>query len=379
MMQILAAIGESCGEPLALALEAGDARLQAVAATVLGQMMSRRSAPYLVAAALSESVDPAAREAAGRAAETILGSMPSREVAEEMLQRQLRTYEAAVRPASDEDERTATIWSWDAAQQLPVELTLPAADAGFLQAAQIARLLHQLDPEQPANRTLNLVMALEAAKREQGYDRPIVATAVPALAAATQAGPSALEEALALALRKRLYGAAAAIIDALAETGDTSLVNSSDGQPRLLVQALLSPHRRVQFAAARAILKLAPQSTYAGSSHLPEVLGYLMSSAGRQRVLIGERRMEVARTMAGYFDELGFDADTESVGRTLRCGLSTIRTMCSPWSAQPLIGPPIASWFRFCATIRGRPTCRSGSCRVRRMCRQRQAGTRPTN
>jgi hypothetical protein len=336
MMQILAAIGESCGEPLALALEAGDPRLQAAAATALGEMMSRRSAPYLVAAALSESVDPAAREAAGRAAEKILGSMPVRGAAEEILQRQLRTYEAAVRPANDEDERTTTIWSWDAAQQLPVERTLPAADAAFLQAARIARLLHQLDPEQPANRTLNLVMALEAAKREQGYDRPIVTAAVPALAAVTQAGPSALEEALALALRKRLYGAAAAIIDALAETGDTSLVNSSDGQPRLLVQALLSPHRRVQFAAARAILKLAPQSTYAGSSHLPEVLGYLMSSAGRQRVLIGERRVEVARTMAGYFDELGFDADTESVGRAL-----ALRAFDNPDYVFALVGAAI--------------------------------------
>jgi hypothetical protein len=317
LAQILVAIGETCVEPLTLALDSGNASVQTAAANVLGEIASRRAAPYLVAAALSEAVDPAAREAAGKAAEKILGALPAREAAEEMLQRQLRMFEATARPANDGEATDASIWTWDAAQQLPVERILPAADAAFLQAARVAHLLHQLDPQQPAHRTLDLVMALEAAKREQGYDRPIVAATVPALTTAAQAGSKELEEALILALRKKLYGAAAALIDALAESGDGSLVKSSGGQPRLLVQALLSPHRRVQFAAARAILKLAPTETYAGSSHLPEVLGYLMASAGRQRVLIGERRTEVARTMAGYFDELGFDADTETGGRAL--------------------------------------------------------------
>lgn len=334
--QILVAIGESCVEPLTLALEAGSASVQAVAANVLGDIGSRRAAPYLVAAALSEAVDPTAREAASRAAEKILGALPAREAAEQMLQRQLRTFEAAARPALDGEPTDATIWTWDAAQQLPVERILPAADAAFLQAARIAHLLHQLDPQQPAHQTLDLVMSLEAAKREQGYDRPVVAATVPALTAAAQAGSPALEEALTLALRKKLYGAAAATVDALAETGDGSLVKSSDGQPRLLVQSLLSPHRRVQFAAARAILKLAPADTYAGSSHLPEILGYLMASAGRQRVLIGERRTEVARTMAGYFDELGFDADTESQGRAL-----VLRALDNPDYVFALVGAAI--------------------------------------
>ena len=311
LAQILVAIGETGVEPLTLALDSGKASVQTAAANVLGEIASRRAAPYLVAAALSEAVDPAAREAAGKAAEKLLGALPAREAAEDLLQRQLRTFEATARPANDGEATDASIWTWDAAQQLPVERVIPAADAAFLQAARIAHLLHQLDPQQPAHRTLDLVMALEAAKREQGYDRPIVAATVPALTTAAQTGSQELEEALMLALRKKLYGAAAALIDALAESGDGSLVKSSEGQPRLLVQALLSPHRRVQFAAARAI-------------------------AGRQRVLIGERRTEVARTMAGYFDELGFDADTETGGRAL-----ALRAFDNPDYVFALVGAAI--------------------------------------
>ena len=82
----------------------------------------------------------------------------------------------------------------------------------------------------------------------------------------------------------------------MGDTQDAALVQSTDGQPRLLVRALLDPHRRVQFAAARAIMKCDPQSSYPGSSHLPDVLGYLSASGGRRRVLIGDPRADVART-----------------------------------------------------------------------------------
>ena len=155
-----------------------------------------------------------------------------------------------------DEEGHVTLWVWDAEQQVVAERSMPAEDAAFLHAAQMVRLLARTEPEQETYRVLQLVMALEAAKRQEGYDRTLLASSVPALAEAAQAGAAVLEKGLALALRKKLHGAAAATIDALAETHDASLVQSTDGQPRLLVQALLSPHRRVQFAAARAILKL---------------------------------------------------------------------------------------------------------------------------
>ena len=233
------------------------------------------------------------------------------------LTRQLDSSLAGTVPADVDEEGNVTLWVWDAEQQVPIERTLAASDASFVTAARSARQLYRVAPTQGNHRIMYLATALEVAKRQEGYDRPLTASATPAGAEAAQSGPEILEQVLELALNKKLYGAAIAAVDLLGETQDVSLVQSSNDQPRLLTKALLSPHRRVQFAAARAIMKLDPRSAYAGSSHLPEVLGYLSASGGRRRVLIGDPRADVAQSLAGFFDELGFDADTDTGGRAL--------------------------------------------------------------
>ena len=90
---------------------------------------------------------------------------------------------------------------------------------------------------------------------------------------------------------------------------------TAEGEPSALVQSLRSPDRWIQFAAARAIMRLDPSGPFAGASYLPEVLGFLSASGGQRRVLIGYPRAEVARTLAGMFTELGFEVDTQLTGR----------------------------------------------------------------
>ncbi len=62
-----------------------------------------------------------------------------------------------------------------------------------------------------------LVTALELAKREEGYDRPLTAASTPIVEEAAQAGTDVLEKVLDRALDKKLYGAAMAAMDLLGD------------------------------------------------------------------------------------------------------------------------------------------------------------------
>jgi hypothetical protein len=335
--QTLTAIGQSAVEPLIVALESTNKDLRVSVMGALGHLKSREAVPYLFAPAWNEDGDAALREAARRALQEIVGSVPSRNEALSFLTRRLDAFLSGTAPGAVDEQGNVTLWMWDAAQQLPVERAWSTADAPFLKAAQLARQRYLVAPLTEDYRIMYLVTSLELAKREDGYDdRPRTAASTPIVQEAAQAGTDVLEKVLDWALDKKLPGAAVTAIDLLGDLQDVALVQSSDGQPRLLVRALLAPHRRVQFAAARAIMKCDPQSSYPGSSYLPEVLGYLSASGGRRRVLIGDPRADVARTLAGYFAELGFDADTELVGRAF-----ALRAFDSPDYVFALVGDAI--------------------------------------
>ena len=59
------------------------------------------------------------------------------------------------------------LWTWDAAQQMPVESSVPAADAAFMKAAELAQQRYLIEPAAADNRLAYLVTALELAKRRK--------------------------------------------------------------------------------------------------------------------------------------------------------------------------------------------------------------------
>ena len=84
-----------------------------------------------------------------------------------------------------------------------------------------------------------------------------------------------------------------------------------------LIEALSHPNRRVRFAAARAIVKLQPEGTFAGASRLAEVLGYFAGSQGKRRVLAAHPRRAVAQTLGGLLADAGFEAESATTGAEL--------------------------------------------------------------
>ena len=134
---------------------------------------------------------------------------------------------------------------------------------------------------------------------------------------ATKADVELLEQVLQLCFEKQLEGAAVAVVNLLGQSNDVNVLLTNDGQTSVLVKSLKSTMRHVQFAAARAVMNLDPTRPYPGSSHVSEVLGYLATSGGERRVLIGNPRSDQAQRWVGLLNALGFVADKKPIGRAL--------------------------------------------------------------
>jgi hypothetical protein len=311
----LVALGDSVTEPTVAALQSSDEALQLQIIDVLGQLEYRPAAPYLLQPALSPNGSAETQQAAKQALEQMLGGVPSPEEAIRFLKKRLDSYLAGSYPAQVDEENQVTRWIWNPEKNTPELLRMPADDASIAAAAEMANSLNAISPDSAEFKLIRLVTSLESAKRSLGFDQPLTGGDGTARDAAAAAGTEVLEQALNLSLRKKMHGAAIAILDILGEVGNATMLEDPAGQPRAVSLALLDGNRRVRYSAAEAIVGWDPKRAYPGSSRLPEVLGFFASTGGRPRVLIGHPRLGVAQTIAGHFSQLGFEADPVMTGR----------------------------------------------------------------
>jgi hypothetical protein len=179
----------------------------------------------------------------------------------------------------------------------------------------LAADLYDLRPESPEYRRMYLLAILESAKLVNGLDRSLPTGKGTARDLAAQTGAAAVEDLLVEAMAQNRIAAAIGAVEVLGDIGDGRLLLSDRGDARPLVEALTHTNRRLRYAAAEAIIKIDPHHDYPGASHLPETLGYLASTSGVRRVLIGHPQASAAQSLVGLLSELGFEADTATSGR----------------------------------------------------------------
>ncbi len=323
----IVALGKEAIDPLIATLRAPDNALVVQVIEILAALDARSAVPYLLGAALAGDAEHGGgppKEAASNVSAAarkmitkVLGDLPSRDAALEFLTRRMDNYLAGNVTGVVDPMNQVTLWVWDANRNRPVQQTMAADDASFLAAARLAQERYRIDPQRSDLHQMYLATGLEVAKRRNGYDRPLTEQDGSIVQEASAANTSVLQDVLLLALKRNMPGAAVAAINLLGSTGNSELLTSDDGKPRLLAQSLVSPLRRVQFAAAQAIMQIDPTQPFPGCSYLPRVLGYLAASGGRRRVLIGDPRVATAQTWAGFYQGLGFEAETEQTGRSL--------------------------------------------------------------
>jgi CheY-like chemotaxis protein len=138
----------------------------------------------------------------------------------------------------------------------------------------------------------------------------------------TQPRPPALQQLLAKididllnstlerALTEHNYVVILPLVDALGERGEVrSALATSSGAPGLLVKALYYPDRRVQYAAARAMLRLPSSQAPVASARIVDVLSRFLRTDTTPRVLFVYAKDQRATELRDVAKAAKYDAD----------------------------------------------------------------------
>lgn len=305
-------LDRSAVPPLIAVLESSDGRLAADAANALGMIGDVRAVPSLTPLAATSDTGAPARAAARRAIARLTGrsfeSQPRSPV--RVLTDEARKYHrhAFLFPGD-----SALIWEWDADQKIPVPRQVSRSDAEAYFGQRLAREALKLDPADGPAQIVLVSQALEKAVENAGFKAVTTNDPTGAFALALAAGPNVLGQVLQTAITDGKPDLAAVAATALGQIVDRDVLTSGR-RVHPLVEALSSPGRRAQFAAARALVLLEPRRPFAGSSQVVPILARFVVNQPAPRAVVIDGNLDRGNLVASYLKELGYQSQVARTG-----------------------------------------------------------------
>jgi HEAT repeat protein len=311
MVHNIGRLDHSAVPPLIAVLDSPDATLAADAATALGKIGDTHAIPHLTFPAAFTATPRAVRDAAQAAIADLTGRpFPA----------QPRTPTQVLTAAAWSYHRhqvefpgdPVVVWTWDKDHRVPLPRQVPRTQAEATFGLRLAQEALRLSPGDHEARVVQLSLALEKAVERVGFES-FPANDQATFTSATASGPSILADVLKTAVADGKTDLAASAAMALARvTNPTTL--SSTGQPHPLVDALYAPGRRVQFAAARSLVDLAPIRAFPGSSRVVPTLARFVISQAPPRAVVIDGNPNRGSHLAGFLTNLGYDSELELTG-----------------------------------------------------------------
>jgi HEAT repeat protein len=312
----LTQLGEPVVQPLIAALRAPQEKIRKIAADVLGDLARPADALYLWNPAFSQSQPQGVQVAARLALAKILGKSPRKTYELNRHEAQLVLKNAALHLYQKHEAKSETqaIWIWDNAAQTVVKKELPAQEVNLIEGLRLAKEALEMSPDKQDTQTLYLAMALALEAYQVGWNQPLPEGPGTAFNLALLSGPSAVSHVLALAMKQGHTPSALAALKALGQIGSRTLLHEQLDKHSSLIAALNYPDRRVQFAAAAAILQLDPSKPFPGATRIISILTRALQGEGTQAAIVVDSSIPRGQTMAGVFHELGYDTTPVQTG-----------------------------------------------------------------
>jgi hypothetical protein len=312
--QIVHSIGQldrSALPPLIAVLASPDQALAGDAATALGMIGDKRAIPHLTALAALPDSPPTARTAARDAIVRLTG---------QSFEQQIRTPAQVLTDAAwrfhrhqvELGDELVIVWTWDKDQNAPVPREVSTTEAEVILGLPLAKAALRLSPGDRSARVVDLSITVEKAIERAGF-ASLIEKDQAAFNTAKAAGPSLLSEVLKTAIADGKTDLAAVVASALGEVIDGRALLAT-GRPHPLVDALYAPGRRLQFAAARAIVKLAPSESFPGASRVVPTLARFLPSQSLPRAVVIDANPNRGSQLAGFLINLGYDSELEVTG-----------------------------------------------------------------
>jgi hypothetical protein len=292
-------------------LDSSDPALAADAATALGKIGDRQAIPQLTFLAASASTPPAVRSAAQAAIADLTGrsfaTQPNTPI-QVLTAAAWRYHRHQIEIPTD----PVAIWTWDDEHKTLGMKEVQRSQAEVILGLQVAQEALRLSPRERQAQVIQLSLMLESALQRVGF-APLLAQDQAALRTMTTYGPAILEEVLKAAIDDGKTDLAAVAATVLARVTDRTAL-SRLGQPHPLVNALFAPGRRLQFAAAKALVTLAPTQPFPGSSRVVPTLARFVINQTLPRAVVIDGNPNRGSHLAGFLTNLGYDAELELTG-----------------------------------------------------------------
>ncbi|MBQ9370729.1 MAG: hypothetical protein IJU03_00885 [Thermoguttaceae bacterium] len=117
------------------------------------------------------------------------------------------------------------------------------------------------------------------------------------------------------ALATKHYNGALIPLAILAQSGDASLLATTDGSMSPIVQAATCASRRARYQALTAIVKWNPERSYIGSSRVVDALQWFSTSTGQKVVVVATPKLADATRLGQVFLTLGYRTIPATSGR----------------------------------------------------------------
>ncbi len=292
-------------------LDSSDPRLAADAATALGAIGDPRAIPFLTYPASAAQFPPAVREAAQAAIGKLTGrsfALQPQSPAQVLTQAAWSFHRHQVEFPGD----PVAVWVWDKDRKLPVPQAMKLGEAEGYLGLRLATEAVQLQPLDHSARTALVSLSLEKAIDRVGY-HAFPAQDQGTFNKALTAGPTVLAEVLRKAIADGKDELAAVAATALGQTTDPTALPLS-GHPHPLVEALSARGPHTQFAAAKALVQMAPTQPFPGSSRVVPTLARFATAQKLPKAVIIDGNPNRGSQLAGALKAIGYETDLETTG-----------------------------------------------------------------
>ena len=309
IQDFLPSFGPGIAEALSETFRSGNAKLIGRTAKSLDKFLPQDQA-FLFYAPMFGQLSDELRGEIGTYVEKRQGSQPTAEKAAVVLYKRAKDYFDKNRALKSDAEGYVRFWNWDAVENKPkhIKMLVPAAYRLF--AWRYASLAHRVLPDDDGIKRLYLLTLFDRTAHLNGLDTPLGDDPAAFQYAFGELTTAQLETVLKEAMASGHFAAAQIAATLLGErTADELLYDSPSDKPRIHVQAVAAPDRRVRFAALEAVMKINPEKPFPGSSLVVDALTWFAGSEGKRIAVVAHPRQAIAAKVGGHFAVCGYQAE----------------------------------------------------------------------
>jgi CheY-like chemotaxis protein len=316
ILYALPKLAPSSVPPLAAALSIDDPVIQYDLLEVLRKQGAKSAAPYLWHLAASpREPDMVRREAKDVLAYFLNVPADKLPAAKAALTEEAKRYYYH-RVNFQSDPQAVTVWRWDGRRLVGDVMT--ATQAEEYHGLFFARQALDLDPGYQPAQVVFLSLALEKGFERAGLAQPLAQGAPEVKDLASSVNPELLSAVLEQALADRRLPVVLAAVRTLGELADTRALRPRTELEPPLVRALNYPERRVQMAAAAALLRAPGSDHPPGSARVVEVLRRNLAAEVKPKALVADFNKDRAQALVQLLRQAGYDVGADETVQTGR-------------------------------------------------------------